>query len=150
MSDDKAVASTHHPNGLAVLWAVIAYPIAALLWAVAAAIIVTSNNATSFGEAFDWFGWGTVSTSVVSVAFAVLAVPILMAELLVWRQIVARFPYFERDRMTVAQACALLALPWMVFNPLPWGTAITFGAAFLGLVIARLSIPRLAPGSLRP
>lgn len=150
MSDDQPAGDAlhHHPNGLAILWAVITYPIAALFWAGCAAIIVASDNATSFGEAFNWFGWGTVSTTVVAVAFAVLAVPILMAELLAWRQIVVRVPYFERDRITVAQACAVLALPWMVFNPLPWGAAITYAAAFLGLLIARLSVPRLEPGSL--
>lgn len=143
-----AAPERHHPNGLAVLWAVTGYPLAAFLWAMAAGVATAVDSARGPGEAIGWFLWATLWMSIAALMAAVIALPLLAIELLLWRQVVARVRYFERDRITVVQAAALLALPWVVVNPLPWGALVSFGTVFAGLAVSRLGVPRLAPGAL--
>lgn len=148
---------SHHPTRNATLWAAIAYPIGAVLWtAVAAGIAAVDAETSGFGESVGWFFWAWLWIGVLSFVAAPVGIPLLIFECVLWRFLAHRFRYFERDRLAVVQASALLALPWAIVVPWilrepidgPGPALITFFAAGIGLAAARLGMRSLRPGAL--
>ena len=146
-----------HTTLHAVAWAAIAYTIGAVLWtAVAAGIAAVDAETSGLGEALGWFLWAWLWIGVLSFVAAPVGIPLLIFECVLWRFLVQRFRYFERDRLAVIQAAALLALPWAFAVPWilrepidgPGPALITFFAAGLGLAAARLIVRSLQPGAL--
>lgn len=143
-------AVVRQPATVALLWAAVGYPIAAAVWVVIAAAMVAADTADGALDAVVWFASAFGVIGIVAAGAAVLLVPALMVETLLWRLVVARAPRLETDHLGVARGSALLALPWILFNPLDsaWAAAISFAAAFFGLLTARLVVSRLRPGAL--
>jgi hypothetical protein len=139
-----------HPLAVTLLWAAAGYGFAALAWVLIAAAMVAADSADGAADAVVWFGTALGVIGIVAAGAAVLFVPVLGVETLLWRLVTLRFPRFEADRLGVAQGAALVALPWMLFNPLEtrWAALISFGAAFFGLFAARMFVARLRPGAL--
>jgi len=147
------------PNLHAIAWAAIAYPIGALLWTGIAAVIVAMDADTaSLSEGIGWFFWAWLWIGILSFVAAPVGIPVLTAECVLWGYLARRFRYFERDRLSVVQASALLALPWACAVPWilrepidgPGPALITFFAAGIGLATARLTVRSLRPGALLP
>jgi hypothetical protein len=142
--------AVRHTTGAAVAWAAIGYALAAAGWVVAAAGVVAAGEAEGLGDTLSWFFTGLGVVGIAAAGAAVLFVPVLAAETLLWRFVTHRFGRFEADYLGVAQGAALLAVPWVLFNPLetPWSGLVTFAAMFIGLFAARLLVPALRPGAL--
>jgi hypothetical protein len=134
----------------AVAWAAIAYGFAAVFWVTAASIVVAAGEADGVATAVGWFLFGMLWIGIAAIAASIPAIPILIAEIVLWRFVARRFPSFERDRWGVARASAILALPWAVLNAIeaPGAAVITFGAAFAGLLLPRIVVRSLQPGAL--
>lgn len=131
-------------------WAAIAYGFSAVIWVTAASIVVAVGEAENPGDAVGWFLFGLLWIGLAAIAASIPALPVLIAEIVLWRLVARKFPSFERDRWGVARSAAILALPWTVFNAIdaPGAALITYGAAFAGLLLPRLVLRSLHPGAL--
>lgn len=153
MSTEAPVSTARevrHTTGVALAWAALGYALAATGWVLAAAGVVAAGEADSAGEAISWFFTAVGVVGIAAAGASVLFVPVVCAETLLWRLAAHRFRRLEADYLGVAQAAAILAVPWVLFNPLdtPWSGLVTFAAVFLGLFAARVLVPGLRPGAL--
>lgn len=145
MSDTRS----EHPTGSAVAWAAIGYAFGAIFWTIGAAAYAATGAGNGVGDWIGWWLWAMMWIGMIGVVIGFVGVPILILELLLWRLVVLKWPRWERDRIALAQSSAVLALPWTLANPIGEGSALlAFGAAFLGLFLARLSVKSLSPGAL--
>ncbi len=146
----SAARAVRHTTGAAVWWAAVGYGLAAVGWVVAAAGVVAAGEAEGIGETVSWFFTGLGVVGIAAAGAAVVFVPVLVVETLLWRFVTHRVPRLEADYLGAAQGAAVLAVPWVLFNPLEtgWSGLVTFGAVFIGLFAARVLVPGLRPGAL--
>ncbi len=144
------MAASDSATSPAVAWAAIAYGFAAAFWVTAASIVIAVGEADDFDDGAGWFFFSLLWVGIAAVAASIPAIPLLIAEIVLWRLVVRRFPSLETDRWGVARSAAVLALPWAVLNAVdaPGAALITYGAAFAGLLLPRFVIRSLAPGAL--
>lgn len=139
------------PTGNALAWAAVAFPTGGTIWVAGAALGEALDRSLDWGEVPGFFGSTFVWIGLLVLAAGVIAFPILMAELLLWRAlVVTRYPALERDRLGVMQSAALLAIPWALLWPIDgFGpAALAYLSAAFGLALPRLVVPSLRPGAL--
>jgi hypothetical protein len=141
---------TDRTTSPAATWAVVAYGFGAVFWVTAASIVIAFDEADDLDDGVGWFFFSLLWIGIAATAASIPAIPILIAEIALWRYLVRRFPSFERDRWGVARSAAVLALPWTILNAIdaPGAAVITYGAAFSGLLLPRFVIGSLQPGAL--
>jgi len=140
------------PTGNALAWAATAFPTGAIVWVTGAALDTALDRALDSGEVPGFFGRSFVWIGLLVLVAGVIAFPLLMAEVLLWRAlVVTRYPGLERDRLAALQSAALLAVPWALLWPIDGSGPATLAylAVLLGLALPRLLIPSLRPGALR-
>ena len=139
------------------LWAVLAYPIGAFLWACAAAGVSAADAPRSgLSGVLEWFGWSLLWIVILTVAAGPIGLPLALAETFLWELAVARWPVLDRSRAGAALGSAVLAAPWAFL--VPWVLAewlegpvpilAAGAAAFAGFFLPRLLVPALRPGAL--
>ncbi len=146
-----------HRNLHAALWAVLAYPTGAFLWACAAAGASAAEAPhPGLTGILEWFGWSLLWILILTVAAAPIGLPLALAETFLWELAVARYPGLERRRWALVLGAAVLAAPWAFL--VPWVLAdwlqgpvpvlVAFTSAFLGFALPRLVLRPLGPGAL--
>ncbi len=146
-----------HRNLHAALWAALAYPIGAFLWACAAAgASATEAPHPGLTGILEWFGWSLLWIVILTVAAAPVGLPLALAETFLWELVVARYPGLERHRGGLVVGAAVLAAPWAFLVPCvlaewlkgPLPILVAFASAFLGFLVPRLLLHSLGPGAL--
>jgi hypothetical protein len=139
------------PTGNALAWAAVAFPTAAVTWVAGAALGTALDRALGWGEVPGLFGSSFVWIGLLVLAAGVIAFPGLMLEILLWRALViTRYPALERDRLSMLQSAAVLAIPWALLWPIDgFGpAALAYLSMVAGLALPRLAVPSLRPGAL--
>jgi len=146
-----------HRNLHTLLWAGIAYPIGAFLWACAAAGASAAEAPDpGLSGILEWFGWSLLWIVILTVAAAPIGLPLVLAETFLWELAAARLPVLERDRRGLVLAAAVLAAPWAFVVPWvladwltgPLPAVVAYACAFLGFLLPRLWLRPLGPGAM--
>jgi hypothetical protein len=146
-----------HRNLHALLWAGIAYPTGAFLWACAAAGASAAEAPDpGLSGILEWFGWSLLWIVILTVAAAPIGLPLVLAETFLWELAAARLPVLERDRRGLVLGAAVLAAPWAFLVPWvladwltgPLPAVVAYACAFLGFLLPRLLLRPLGPGAL--